>query len=261
MGGKLRLVVVLAVAAGVLALPAAAQAASYDIGITQTASAKVVKPGGTVSFDITVSNVGTQSLDNVEADLASYGGGGSSVPNPYLSFSTSQGSCSEGGGYGPGYYAVACMLGTLAPGQSVQIAAAVQVNASMNHCVDILHDDSNNYNNHRCANVFLDAPPVVNGPKQLKIKGLPNGCVSGDFTLDVTAKVANVKKVKVSAFLGYNDNGNGQYFNKTAKGNHLKAKFPASQAVPDIEKTYDLKVKARVKGGKKLKTTITYTRC
>src|SRR5437763_15569262 len=125
MGGKLRLVVVLAVAAAVLALPAAAQAVSYDVGIAQTASATKVKPGGTVSFDLTVSNFGTQPSDQVMVELASYGGGGKSVPNPYLSFSTSYGSCSQVPGYDVGYYAVECNLGTMAPGQIVHIAAAV----------------------------------------------------------------------------------------------------------------------------------------
>jgi hypothetical protein len=270
MGGKRWIAVLVVVLGAPLALPTVAQGASFDLGVTQTASATKVKPGGTVNFDITVSNLGTQNYDNAYVELASFRPHGHAANDPYLSFSTSQGSCSDNSSvaYGMTYHYVDCSLGPLAPGQSAHLTAAVQLNESMNHCSVLLpnlyeggYNDDNNSNNGQCANVFVDAPPVVSGPKQLKIKGLPTGCVSGDFTLNITAKVPHVKKVKVSASLGFDENGDGQYFNKTAKGNHLKVKFPASKALVELDKTYNLKVKARVKGGRKLKTTITYTRC
>jgi Domain of unknown function DUF11 len=268
MGGKRYVVGIVAVVAALLALPAAAQA-SIDLGVTQSVSAKTVKPGGTLNVDVTVSNLGTESTDGY-IEIDSLGGHGKAADNPYISFSSSQGSCSDQSavGYGMLYHFLVCSLGTLAPGQSATINAAVQINQTANHSATLLpnpyeggYQDDNNSNNARSANVFLDAPPVVSGPKQLKIKGLPTGCVSGDFTLDIRAKAPHVKKVKVSASLGFDENGYGQYFNKTAKGNHLKVTFPASKALVELDKTYNLKVKARLKGGKKLKTTITYTRC
>jgi len=260
----------LVVAASLLALPAGAQAAAPDLSITQTPSAKLVKPGGSVNFDVTVTNVGSVAVDQVYVNLYSLRGHGTAAANPYTSANASQGSCADNSGpaYGMYYYGQVCSLGALAPGQSAKIAAVVQVNQSMNHFATLLpnafeggYQDANNANNEGADSIFLDVPPKVTGSKMLKFKGLPASCVSGDFTLDVTAKATGVKKIKVQASLGFDVNGDGQYFSKTASGKHLKVKFPASKAAVDIEKTYTLKVKAKLGGGHALKTTVEYARC
>ena len=262
------LVVVLLTA--LLALPAAAQA-STDVGISQTASAHAVKPGGPVTVNVTVTNLGTGPANpngdgSVNLNLFSWGAHAAPTNNPYQSVTASQGSCNIEmvGKYQNAY----CTLGPLAPGASAQVTAVVQVNEAADHFAQLLgqanaisdYSDDNAANDGAHTTIFADTAPVVTGSKKLKIKGLPSGCVSGDFTLDIRAKAPHVKKVKVSASLGFDENGDGQNFNKTAKGNHLKVKFPASKAAVELNKTYNLKVKARA-NGKRLRTTITYVRC
>ena len=50
---------------------------------------------------------------------------------------------------------------------------------------------------------YLNVPPKVRGSKQLKLIGLPRGCVTGDFTLTAISKVAQTKKMKIKADLGF----------------------------------------------------------
>src|SRR2546423_5891696 len=124
MPGKLRIAVLIAVLAAMLALPAAAQAAT-DLGITQNLSDKTVKPGGTLNINVTVSNLGTTTTDAF-VDIDSLGGHGKAANNPYTSFSSSQGSCSDHSsvGYGMLYHYLVCSLGPLSPGQTATINAA-----------------------------------------------------------------------------------------------------------------------------------------
>jgi Domain of unknown function DUF11 len=270
MGGKRLIAGLVVVLAALLALPAAAQAAN-DLSISQTASANQVKPGGTVTLSVTVTNLGTEAANpggdgSANLNLYSWGEHAAPTKNTYQSVTPSQGSCNVTpvGQYQNAY----CTLGALAPGASAQVTAVVQANESADHFAQLLgqansisdYSDDNSANNVSRTRIFA-AALVVTGSKQLKFKGLPDGCVTGDFTLDVTAKAPHVKKVKASASLGVDEEGFGQFFNKTAKGNHLKTTFPASKAAVVLNRTYELRVKARLKGGKRLKATITYTRC
>jgi hypothetical protein len=261
--------VILVVLSAVLALPAAAQA-SHDLGVTQTPSSTLVKPGQTMTIDSTVSNVGTEAYDNVYVELGSLGGHGKAADDPYLAFSSSQGSCEDQSaeGYGMLYHFLVCSLGPLNPGQTAQIHAVIQFNQTMNHDTTLLpnpyeggYTDNGNSDNARHDNVFLDVPPKVTGSKKLKLVGLPDSCIKGDFNLTVIAKAANVKKTKLSAGFGYDDEGVGQLFGKSAKGNRLTAKVPASKAAIELDRSWEIKAKARIKGGKKLKTVIEYKRC
>jgi hypothetical protein len=257
-----------AVIAG-LALPAVAQASS-DLAITQAPSAKVVAAGETVTFAITVTNQGSEPYESVFVSLSSLRGHGLGANNPYLSVSTSQGVCSDvsGPAYGSYYYTWVCELGPLASGGSARITAAVKVNDSMNHFASLLpnaHEggfqDQNNTNNEAVDRISASTPPTLSGSKKIKLTGLPAGCASGDFTLHAATKVKGVKKMAASLFLGFDEEGEGQTWQKVVSGNRLAAKVPISRLVPELGASYELKVKAKRGGAKPLKATVTFQLC
>jgi hypothetical protein len=263
----------LAVAA-VLAVPAAAQAAASDLAISQNASSHVVKAGDVVTLNITVTNVGTgpPPYGGVFVEVDSLRAHGQAANNPYQSFSSSQGSCSDQSAVGYGgqvYHFLVCDLGNLAPGASAQIVANVKVNDTAVHTAVLLpsaseggYEDDDNSNNSVSDRITVSTPPVLKGSKQIKLKGLPDGCVPGDFTLKVTAAVAAVKKVRVSLDLGFDQNGDGQTFQKSANGKHLQAKVPVSRIFdPVLGKLYTLKVKVKRRGAGPLKRTVTFELC
>jgi FlaG/FlaF family flagellin (archaellin) len=263
----LRIVVVTAATIAALALPASAQA-SYDLAISQTQSATVIEKGGLVTFTAEVKNKGTEPAENVYAELSSLGGHGRGADDPYQSFSTSQGTCTDksAAAYGTVYHLIVCELGPLAPGASAKITAVVQANQSAHYFAYLLptpyeggYQDADNSDNSASGRVTVSTPPVVTGSKKIKITGLPKGCAAGDFTLRAVAKVRGVKKMKASLF--YIVEGNGQTFQKAASGDHLTAKIPVSSLSNELGLFYKLVIKAKQGGGKHLTTTVTFQPC
>jgi hypothetical protein len=238
-----------------LSVPAAAEA-SFDLAITQTPSAHVVAPGGTVTISATVKNVGSVADPEVDAELNSLAAHGAGANNPYQSFTVSQGQCTieSGQGYGYTYHYLVCRLGELAPGQSARIDATVQVNQTAVHSavllggggVGLLTDD-NFSDNMASDRITVNTPPVVTGSKQIKLTGLPKGCASEDFTLTASTAVKGVKKMRVSLF----EAG----FGKTVRGHRIVAKIPVSQIDFQLGQVYTVKIKAkRGSAGALLKT-------
>ena len=203
---------VLVAAAAWLAIPAAAQAAGNDLGVTQTISATKAKPGGTIDVTSKVTNVGTQPVAQAYVELATLKGKilVFAANDPYTAFSSSQGSCSDNAEQGITTQALVCSLGALAPGQSAQIHATIRVGESAVQSTTLLPGPGGNeYNDDQKSNdaqnqpFYLDVPPKVRGSKQLRLIGLPRGCVAGDFTLTVISKVPGTKKMKIKADIGF----------------------------------------------------------
>jgi hypothetical protein len=250
---KLKLGAIAASTIGVLVLPAVAHA-DGDITISQKASANVVEPGKEVTIDITVTGLGSVQSDagDVVVDMLSTSGHGQPADNPYQSVKASQGSCK--------------VTSAVAPGQSVHIIAVITVRQSMNHLGYVASEGSGEYpdenrgNNDSAVTVYADKPPAVSGSKKLVLKGLPNGCFSEDFSLLIVAKAPNVKKVTFFA-LPIDEFGNGNGFQRKAKGNRLRVTVPVSKFVPDLGVQYDFKVKAKFRGRPPLKATVTFERC
>ena len=275
MRAKHSLGAVLALAAAWLAIPAAAQAAGNDLGVTQTLSATKAKPGGTIDVTSTVTNLGTQPSAQAYVELATLKGKilVFAANDPYTSSSSSQGSCQDNSEQGITTQALVCALGPLAPGQSAQIHATIRVGESAVQSTTLLPGPGGNeYNDAVKSNdaanqpFYLDVPPKVRGSKQLKLIGLPRGCVSGDFTLTVVSKVAQTKKMKIKADLGFSrTNGRHLLFSKQAKGNKIKLRVPASRADFQIDEgafpTYSVIVKAKLGGGHAETTKIEFKRC
>jgi hypothetical protein len=250
-----------------LVLPAAAQA-SFDLSISQTQSATVIEKGGLVTFTAEVKNKGTETDEAVFVELSSLGGHGLGADDPYQSFSTSQGSCSDQSApaYGTVYHLIVCELGALAPGASARITAVVQANQSAHYFAYLLpnaheggYQDADNSDNAVFARVTASTPPVVTGSKKIKLTGLPEGCARSDFTLRAVARVNGVKKMKASIF--YLVNGDGQTWQKATSGDHLTAKVPASRLSNELGLYYKLVIKAKQGGGKHLTTTVTFQPC
>jgi hypothetical protein len=262
-------------AAGIVAVlalmvvPAAAQA-KIDLAIGETPSATIVDAGHSVSFDVTVVNRGTVAFEQVYVNLYSLRGHGQGANNPYTSVSTSQGACKDESGpaFGYTYHNQVCELGALAPGASATIKATVTVNESMNHFAALLpnayeggYQDDDGSNNQASDRITANAPPTITGSKAIKLKGLPSGCVSGNFTLRASTKVAGVKKMSASMDLGFDAEGVGHFWQKVVRGKKLVATVPGSRLTPELGATYKLHVKAKRGGGRKLETIVILKPC
>lgn len=272
MRGKPGLEALFVVAVALLVVPTAARAANFDLGVTQTLSAAKVTPGGTLDVESTVTNLGTQPYPESYVELATLRGQNLELgaDDPYVSFSSSQGSCEKRAlqAFGNTYHSLVCSLGSLAPGQTAVIHATMQVNQSADHVTVLLPNDheggySDAVGSNNALNQFfyLDVPPTVSGSKRLKLIGLPQGCVTGDFTLTVKSQVARTKKMKINADLGYDATGSGLFFSKQVKGRRITMKIPASRSEIQLEGSYSLVVRAKLGGGHALKTRIEFTRC
>jgi hypothetical protein len=266
---------VLALAAGLLALPAAAQAAGNDLVVTQARSATRAKPGGAIDVTSTVTNLGTQPYADAYVELATLKGKilVFGANDRYTSFSTSQGSCASNADQGITSEAMVCALGTLAPGQSAQIHATIRVRESAVQTTTLLPKPGDNeygdaVKSNDAANqpFYLDVPPRVRGSKLLKLIGLPRGCVTGDFTVTAVSKVAQTKKMKIKADLGFNrKNGHHLLFTKQGNGRRVTMRVPASKADFQIDEgafpSYTLIVKAKLGGGHAETTKVEFKRC
>lgn len=252
----------------VLALPAVAHASSYDLAISQTQSATVVEKGGLVTFTAEVKNQGTVDAEAVYVELSSLGGHGRGADDPYQSFTTSQGTCTDKSGpaYGTVYNLIVCELGPLAAGASATITAVVKANQSAHYFAYLLpspyeggYQDGDNSDNAVFARVTASVPPLVTGSKKIKLSGLPKGCAAADFTLQAVAKDSGAKKMKLSLF--YFVNGDSETFEKTASGARLSAKVPVSKLSNELGLLYKIVIKAKLGGGKHLTTTVTFQPC
>jgi hypothetical protein len=245
---------VAAVATAALALPAGASA---ELVVTQTASPKPVKKGELVTITVSVTNPGPATAGSDESQVEVFPLRGSSehaAANPYESVTPSQGTCTI---TPTGAYQVAdCSFGDLAAGASAQIVAVLRVNESMNH---VAAPKGATWSE---LNVAASTPPTVAGAKQIKLAGVPAGCVPGDFAVTVTVQAARVKKVSATLNLGFDDSGEGVTWTRSTKGRRLTATVPASRIFsPRLGKGYKLTIQATRKGGHALKRTVTFELC
>jgi len=241
------------VAGALLVVPASASA---DAVATQTASPKPVKKGELVTITITVTNSGPGTVSADEAQVEMFPLRGSSeraANNPYSSVTASSGTCA----LNPtgAYFVADCAVGAMAPGASVQITAVLRVNESMTHTVAPKNATFSE------LPVAASAPPVVAGSPKLRLAGLPQGCVPGDFTLTITGP-RDTRKLRAHLFLGYDSTGEGMSFDRSVKGRRLKATIPASKMNdPRIGKVYVLKLQAVRKGGRSLLRSVSFELC
>jgi Domain of unknown function DUF11 len=246
---------------------ASAHAAVDDVAVSQSASSQVVKRGETVTITVTVDNRGTVASSGVGVGMAGLGGGDKVTNNPYQSFSATQGTCTDepAGGVAQLF----CKVGSLALGASARITVVVKMEETMNHFAALEtefggeYEDANIPNDVSFMKVAASAPPVVTGSKKIKLPGLPEGCVSGDFPLKVIAAAHGVKKISASLFLGFGKEGGGGEWQHIGHGSRMETTVPASRVEPGpiLDAVHKLKIKVRLKGGTRLKRTVEFQLC
>jgi hypothetical protein len=250
-----RALVTAATLIGALALPASASA---TLVASQTASPKPVKKGQLVTITVNVSNPGpgVDFADPTQVELFGIRGGteGTAVNDPYQSATPSQGSCSI---HPTGRYQVAdCNLGDMAQGASARIVAVVRVNESMTHQAAPKFGATSE------LNVAASTPPTVTGSRLIKLRGLPGGCVPGDFTLRIATSAPRVKRIVATMDQGFDNEGEDIVWQRSAKGSRLKVKVPAGHIFdPSIGKTYKLTIAAQRAHAGPLRRTVLFGLC
>jgi hypothetical protein len=250
---------VLAAVAVPLVFPVPASAQGYaEFQVTMTGDPGPIPKGQSANYVTTVQNVGSES-GNAELQLSSYRVDGERpVPNPYLDFSASTGSCERAQWdtkFGT-YYFLNCVL-PLAPNQSAQVHSTVQINESMDHNSFVSGGGSAE------VTTLVNAPPVKSGSKKIKVKGLPDGCASGDFKLK--AKARGAKKIVATLRGPLNADGkpeDGGFSDtrklETAKGAKLKAPIDVGK----LESAYyEIKLAAKYDGKPKQKASVLFQSC
>src|SRR6476661_7934223 len=197
-----------AAAIAALALPASAAA---DLAVPQTATPSPVAKGELVTITVNVANPGPATTGSDESQIEIFPLRGSTeraAANPYESVTASQGTCTI---TPTGAYQVAdCSFGELAPGASAQIVAVLRVNESMNHVA------APKVGTWSELNVAASTPPTVTGARQIRLAGVPAGCVPGDFARPVTVRAPRVKKITATLNLGFDDSGEGITWRRAA---------------------------------------------
>src|SRR3954471_22599313 len=218
---------------------------------------KPVKKGDVVTITVTVANPGPATARSDESQVEIFPLRGSSehaAANPYESVTPSVGSCTI---TPTGAYQVAdCSFGELAPGATAQIVAVLRVNESMNHVA------APKVGTWSELNVAASTPPKVSGARQIRLAGVPDGCVAGDFTLTVTVQAPRVSRVSATLNLGFGDYGEGVAWHRSANRRRLTATVPAGHInSPRLGKGYKLTVTANRRGVRPLKRAVTFEVC
>ena len=225
--------------------------------MSQAASPRPVKKGELVTITVSVTNPGPATAGSDESQVEVFPLRGSSehaAANPYQSVTPSQGTCTI---TPTGAYQVAdCSFGELVPGASAQIVATLRVNESMHHVA------APKVGTWSELNVAASTPPTVTGAKQIRLAGVPDGCVLGDFALTVTVHAPRLRKVSATLNLGFDDTGDGVTWRRSANGRRLTATVPASRIFsPRLGKGYKLTIQATRRGAHALTRTVTFELC
>ena len=172
--GRRWLLACLVIAAAGFAAPAAAQAKTADLSVTQTASADPVRAGLEFSYTVSVSNAGPDSVNSVTLV--------DELPHrvDLLAVSTSQGFCRS-------QSRLRCLLGPLAPGAGATVSIQVRVKVQKTFLnvvhVDSKADDPDGRNNvSRLRSNVVPAEPVPCGGATATIVGTdgPDNIVGTD---------------------------------------------------------------------------------
>jgi hypothetical protein len=107
----------------------------FDSGITEKASRKSVKRGGTVTYTVTLLNTGTVTIEQewVQLIASKPGNLGSSASQVrYTSVKSTRGTCHKQRFFAK-HKGAMCAIGRLEPGQSAVVTAKLKVSQSITH--------------------------------------------------------------------------------------------------------------------------------
>ena len=240
--------------------------ASAAVSVTQTESADPVAEGTSVTYTVTLTNTGAQ-VDNARLTVQTMKSTDESpVENPYLSLTSTQGSCAlnTGGGFTGGQ----CAIGALAGGASVQVVGTVQADFSMQHVASLASCDATGEfcfpQTSSSETTTVTHAPTFSGSKKIKVTGLPAQCASSTFKAKAKAGASGVKSVAASISGPRDEFGIPASGFKPPKqlakqkGKKVKAKVQGA-TLPDGY--YELAFLALRKGSPNLKRTVTFQVC
>ena len=100
------------------------------------------------------------------------------------------------------------------------------------------------------------------GASQVKLRGLPTGCATGDFKLTVVANVPGAKKIVTDMNLGIRDNGYYLIWRRSRNSKRVTVTVPVSQIIrPSIAKPYLLQIEVQRGTRAPLKRTVSFGLC
>jgi hypothetical protein len=216
--------------------------AAASVTLAGSASDDVVDRGATVTDTFTIANStpgctefcdGLYSLDMLLVRTKS----DAAVDNPFLSVTTTFGTCRVDPVDSYGYHYAVCDFGPLsAMPATIQVVASIQANESFDNFASIgLDGQSIEESVNPVTRVIY--PPDVSGSAKLVLKGLPPGCASEDLTLKARAE-GDIGRF-TATLAGPRDEWGANYpdtFGKTiarATGkSRLKVEIPVSKLTP-----------------------------
>jgi hypothetical protein len=149
----------------------------------------------------------------------------------------------------------------------VRLAATVKVNESMNHFAALLPDaysggfnDGHNLNNEAVDRISASTPPTLSGSRKIKLRGIPTGCATGDFTLRASTKVRGVKKWPPSV-VGLRRRRRRAGMEEGREGEAAGCEGAGLSPGPGTGRNLQTQVKAKRGGDRALKLTVTFTLC
>jgi hypothetical protein len=247
---------------------AASAPAGFEEGFAET-NVSVTGPAGPISKGevATYTAVATNQGDGPEAEdallyLNSYRvDGDRPVPNPFQSVESARGGCAirrTSSSFGD-YHSATCSIANLAPGESLQVTARIEINESM----DLYGSSDTLSSNTPDVTTFVDAPPEVSGSKKIKLRGLPPSCASKDFTLKASAKRA--KKITAALIGPLNAEGKPPAGESSKSKNLVSANGAKLNAPVDVGKLgpayYEIKLAAKYEDRPKQNASVLFQRC
>ncbi|MGH2986101.1 MAG: hypothetical protein ACRDLO_05370 [Solirubrobacterales bacterium] len=249
-----------------LALAPAAFAAAFEVA--QVDSADPVAEGAAVTYTITVTNTLSSTEELWLGTLVTKIDSDASVPNPYLSIESTQGSCAIDPPSSFGYAGASCALGPVAGGASVGVRGVVQANFSMRHLATVFNCDPSFGS---CFPFFSSGEPTtvihaptLSGSEKIRVRGLPASCATTDFKAKAKAKAPGVRSMTATLSGPRNEFGSplegSGFSDRIAKkqGRRVKANVRAARLRDGF---WELTFLALRKGAPNLKRTATFQAC
>jgi hypothetical protein len=216
--------------------------AAASVTVVGSASDDAVDRGASVTDTFTVTNTtpgctdfcdGAYSFDMLLVRSKS----DAPVDNPFVSVTTTFGTCRVDPVDSYGYHSAACDFGPLsAMPATIQVVATIQANESFDNFAGVARDGQS-IGGTTDAITHVIYPPDVSGSAKLVVKGLPTGCASDDLTLKAHAP-GDIGRF-TATLAGPRDEWGANYpdtFGKTiarATGkSKLKAEIPVSELTP-----------------------------
>ncbi len=187
-----------------------------------------------------------------------------SVPNPFLTVTSSYGSCSIDPVDSYGYHSAICNLGARQNiPQTVTVVATIEANESFDNYAGFLETgEPIGIVSNALTQVIY--PPAISGSGKIRLKGVPQGCATDDFKVKARARAGDIGRFTAilagprDEWGARLDDGFSKKIAHSEGSSHLKAKVRASKLDAGF---YDLGFAAIGKGHPTLKSKVNFQVC